>query len=35
MSDVPFRPVARNPRGFADKRARDIAAERHIIEAVS
>ena len=35
MSDLPFRPVARNPRGFADKRARDIAAERRIIEAVS
>jgi histidyl-tRNA synthetase len=35
MSDAPFRPIARNPRGFADKRARDIAAERRIIEAVS
>src|SRR3954454_3725025 len=35
MSDASFRPVARTPRGFADKRARDIAAERAIIEAVA
>ena len=31
----PFRPEARNPRGFADKRARDLRAERAILEAVS
>jgi histidyl-tRNA synthetase len=30
-----FRPEARAPRGFADRRARDIAAERRIVEAVS
>ena len=30
-----FRPEARGPRGFADKRARDLAAERRILEAVS
>ena len=30
-----FRPIARIPRGFADKRAADLRAERHIIEAVS
>ncbi len=30
-----FRPEARNPRGFADKRARDLRAERHIVRAVS
>ena len=31
----PFRPEARAPRGFADKRARDLRAERRILEAVS
>ncbi|MGZ8407905.1 MAG: histidine--tRNA ligase [Caulobacteraceae bacterium] len=35
MSDTPFRPEARNPRGFVDKRARDLAAERRILDAVS
>src|SRR5471032_767025 len=33
--DAPFRPEARAPRGFADKRARDLRAERRILEAVS
>ncbi|CAN5277428.1 hypothetical protein BH10PSE3_BH10PSE3_20840 [soil metagenome] len=34
MTDQPettFRPEARNPRGFADKRARDLRAERAIL----
>jgi histidyl-tRNA synthetase len=35
MSDQAFRPEARAPRGFADKRARDLAAERRIVAAVS
>ena len=35
MSDQAFRPEARTPRGFADKRARDLRAERAILEAVS
>ena len=36
MDDAkPFRPEARNPRGFGDKRARDLAAERAILKAVS
>ena len=37
MSDEPtdFRPEARSPRGFGDRRARDLRAERTIIEAVS
>ena len=39
MTDAPenteFRPEARNPRGFADRRARDLAAERRILTAVS
>ena len=39
MTDAPddtdFRPEARNPRGFADGRARDLAAERRILTAVS
>ncbi len=35
MSDEAFRPEARVPRGFADKRARDLAAERRIVAAVS
>ena len=29
-----FRPEARSPRGFADKRARDLRAGRAILEAV-
>src|ERR1700761_4275755 len=36
MDDAtPFRPEARNPRGFGDKRARDLRTERAILEAVS
>ncbi|WP_425996552.1 histidine--tRNA ligase [Caulobacter sp. DWR1-3-2b1] len=38
MTDQPaetFRPEARAPRGFVDKRARDLRAERAILEAVS
>jgi histidyl-tRNA synthetase len=35
MTSQDFRPEARAPRGFADKRARDLAAERRILEAVS
>jgi len=36
MSDtVPFRPEARSPRGFQDRRARDLRAERTILMAVS
>ena len=35
MSDTPFRPQARTPRGFQDRRARDLRAERAIMEAVS
>ncbi|WP_374469160.1 histidine--tRNA ligase [Phenylobacterium sp.] len=31
----PVRPEARAPRGFVDRRARDLAAERAILEAVS
>src|SRR5665213_2230857 len=37
-ADLPpgdFRPDARAPRGFADKRAADLRAERQILEAVS
>lgn len=34
-SQQTFRPEARSPRGFADKRARDLRAERAILEAVS
>jgi len=34
MTDAP-RPEARNPRGFIDRRARDLAAERRILAAVS
>lgn len=30
-----FRPQARSPRGFADRRARDVRAERRILAAVS
>ena len=33
--DIPFRPEARGPRGFADKRAAQIAAERRIVETVA
>ena len=39
MTDAPdpadFRPEARAPRGFADRRARDLAAERRILTSVS
>ena len=34
-ADTPFRPEARVPRGFVDKRARDLSAERAILQAVS
>ena len=34
MTDA-FRPVARTPRGFIDKRAADLRAERAIVDAVS
>jgi histidyl-tRNA synthetase len=34
MTDTP-RPEARTPRGFIDRRARDLTAERRILEAVS
>ncbi|QUD87056.1 histidine--tRNA ligase [Phenylobacterium montanum] len=34
MSET-FRPIARTPRGFADKRAADLRAERRIIEAIA
>jgi histidyl-tRNA synthetase len=33
-ADAP-RPEARNPRGFVDRRARDLVAERKILAAVS
>ncbi|WP_313013081.1 histidine--tRNA ligase [Brevundimonas sp.] len=33
--DAPIRPLARNPRGFADKRGRDLTAERRIVARVS
>ncbi|MDZ4319618.1 MAG: ATP phosphoribosyltransferase regulatory subunit, partial [Phenylobacterium sp.] len=33
--DAPLRPLARNPRGFADKRGRDLTAERRIVARVS
>ncbi len=35
MSDTDFRPEARSPRGFQDRRARDLSTERRILEAVS
>ncbi|KQR56343.1 histidine--tRNA ligase [Brevundimonas sp. Leaf168] len=36
MTDAaPPRPLARNPRGFADKRGRDLTAERRIVARVS
>ena len=34
-AETPFRPEARAPRGFMDRRARDLAAERRILQAVS
>jgi histidyl-tRNA synthetase len=35
MTDETFRPEARTPKGFIDRRARDLRAERRIVEAVS
>ena len=35
MSETPARPQARSPRGFIDRRARELAAERRILAAVS
>jgi histidyl-tRNA synthetase len=35
MSEAPSRPEARAPRGFIDRRARDLAAEREILTRVS
>ena len=35
MTDAPARPEARSPRGFMDRRARDLVAERKILAAVS
>jgi len=35
MTTEPVRPEARSPRGFADRRPRDLAAERRILAAVS
>ncbi len=35
MTEEPTRPQARSPRGFIDRRARDVAAERAILSAVS
>ena len=35
MTDDPTRPEARSPRGFNDRRGRDVAAERAILTAVS
>ena len=35
MSDPAFRPVARAPRGFQDRRARELRAERTILSAVA
>jgi len=34
-SDAPIRPEARSPRGFADRRGRDLIAERRIVARVS
>ncbi len=34
-SETPFRPEARSPRGFADKRSHQIAIERNLINTVS
>lgn len=35
MTDAPIRPEARAPRGFADRRGRDLIAERHLVTRVS
>ena len=35
MTTEPSRPEARSPRGFIDRRARDLTAERKILAAVS
>ena len=35
MTEAPNRPKARAPRGFVDRRADALAAERRILEAVS
>jgi histidyl-tRNA synthetase len=35
MAETPARPEARSPRGFVDRRARDLAAERKILAAVA
>ena len=35
MSETDFRPEARSPRGFQDRRARDLRAARRILDAVS
>jgi len=35
MADAPARPEARSPRGFIDRRARDLAAERKVLGAVA
>lgn len=35
MTEAPSRPEARAPRGFVDRRGRDVAAERAILAAVS
>jgi len=35
MTDAPARPEARNPRGFADRRGRDLVAERRLVQRVS
>jgi len=32
---APARPEARNPRGFADRRGRDLIAERRLVQRVS
>lgn len=34
-TDAPIRPEARSPRGFADRRGRDLIAERRIVRQVS
>ena len=35
MTDASFRPIARAPRGFADRRGRDLIAERRLVTRVS
>ncbi|GAA0870336.1 histidine--tRNA ligase [Brevundimonas basaltis] len=35
MTDAPIRPEARAPRGFADRRGRDLIAERRLVTRVS